>query len=54
MEDEAYRARNRTHDEIRQKGAIGNLNDGVEITTQVYLPGLSLGLAMASRHSVCT
>ncbi len=33
MEEEAYRARNRTHDEIRQKGAIGNLNDGVEITT---------------------
>lgn len=32
-DDEIYRARNRTHQEIRCKGAIGNLNDGIEITT---------------------
>ena len=30
-EEEAYRARNRTHEEIRQRGAISSLNDGVEI-----------------------
>ncbi len=30
-EEEAYRARNRTHQEIRQRGAIGSLNDGIEI-----------------------
>ena len=33
IDDESYRARNRTHEEIRQNGAIGNLNDGVEIET---------------------
>ena len=31
--DEAYRARNRMHEEIRQRGAISSLNDGVEIET---------------------
>ena len=31
--DEAHRARNRTHEEIRQRGAISSLNDGVEIET---------------------
>ncbi len=30
---ESYLERNRTHDEIRRGGAIGNLNDGLEITT---------------------
>ncbi|HEX3421619.1 MAG TPA: hypothetical protein VHT01_10330 [Candidatus Udaeobacter sp.] len=34
MVDEKWRARFRTHDQIRSHGAIGNLNDGVEITTQ--------------------
>lgn len=34
MFEESYRERNRTHEEIRQRGAIGNLNDGIEITTQ--------------------
>ena len=34
MVDEKWGARFRTHDEIRSHGAIGNLNDGVEITTQ--------------------
>src|SRR5436305_12830897 len=29
-----WSARFRTHDQIRSHGAIGNLNDGVEITTQ--------------------
>jgi mannose-6-phosphate isomerase-like protein (cupin superfamily) len=33
MIDEPYRERNRTHDAIRRNGAIGNLNDGIEITT---------------------
>jgi mannose-6-phosphate isomerase-like protein (cupin superfamily) len=31
--DEAYRARNRTHEEIREKGAISSLSDGIEIET---------------------
>jgi hypothetical protein len=30
---ESYLERNRIHDEIRCGGAIGNLNDGIEITT---------------------
>ena len=30
---ESYLERNRTHNEIRRGGAIGNLNDGIEITT---------------------
>ncbi len=30
---ERYLERNRTHEEIRRGGAIGNLNDGIEITT---------------------
>ena len=30
---ERYLERNRTHNEIRRGGAIGNLNDGIEITT---------------------
>jgi quercetin dioxygenase-like cupin family protein len=30
---ERYLERNRTHDEIRQNGAIANLKDGIEITT---------------------
>src|SRR5258708_1121371 len=33
MVDEKWSARFRTHDQIRSRGAIGNLNDGVEITT---------------------
>ena len=33
VDDEAYRARNRTHEEIRQRGAISSLNDGIEIET---------------------
>jgi mannose-6-phosphate isomerase-like protein (cupin superfamily) len=33
MVDEKWSARFRTHDEIRSHGAIGNLNDGIEITT---------------------
>ena len=32
-EEEAYGARNRTHNQIRRQGAIGSLNDGVEIET---------------------
>lgn len=31
--DQSYLERNRTHDEIRRNGALGNLNDGIEITT---------------------
>jgi len=31
--EEAYQERNRTHDEVRYQGAIGNLNEGIEITT---------------------
>jgi len=34
MVDEKWSARFRTHDEIRSRGAIGNLNDGIEINTQ--------------------
>src|SRR6266480_7296850 len=34
MVDEKWSARFRTHDEIRSHGAIGNLNDGIEITAQ--------------------
>ena len=34
MVDEKWSARFRTHHEIRSRGAIGNLNDGVEIATQ--------------------
>jgi mannose-6-phosphate isomerase-like protein (cupin superfamily) len=34
MVDEKWSARFRSYDEIRSRGAIGNLNDGVEITTQ--------------------
>ena len=34
MIDEKWSARLRNHDEIRSHGAIGNLNDGIEITTQ--------------------
>jgi len=34
MVDEKLSACFRTHDEIRSHGAIGNLNDGIEITTQ--------------------
>jgi gentisate 1,2-dioxygenase len=30
--DEKYREWNRTHDQIRQRGAMGNLNRGIEIT----------------------
>ena len=33
MIDEKYREWNRTHDEIRTHGAMGNLNRGIEITT---------------------
>jgi gentisate 1,2-dioxygenase len=33
MVDEKWSARFRTHDEIRSHGAIGNLNDGIEIMT---------------------
>jgi gentisate 1,2-dioxygenase len=33
MVDEKWSARFRTRDQIRSHGAIGNLNDGVEITT---------------------
>ena len=33
MVDEEWSARFRTHHEIRSRGAIGNLNDGIEITT---------------------
>ena len=33
MVNEAYREWNRTHDEIRTGGAMGNLNRGIEITT---------------------
>jgi gentisate 1,2-dioxygenase len=32
MVDEKWSARFRTRDQIRSHGAIGNLNDGVEIT----------------------
>ena len=32
-EEEAYGARNRTHDQTRRQGTIGSLNDGVEIET---------------------
>ena len=32
-DNEAYQARNRTHDEIRRSGAISSLNDGIEIAT---------------------
>src|SRR3712207_3612065 len=32
-EEEAYRARNRSHREIRRRGAISSVNDGVEIET---------------------
>jgi hypothetical protein len=32
--DEKWSARFRTHDQIRSHGAIGNLNDGIEIMTQ--------------------
>lgn len=31
MIDDAYREWNRTHDEIRRRGAVGNLNRGIEI-----------------------
>src|SRR5438270_13872806 len=34
MVDEKWSARFRTHDEIRSRGAIGNLNEGIEITAQ--------------------
>lgn len=34
MVDEKRSARFRTHDEIRSHGAIGNLNDGIEVTKQ--------------------
>ena len=34
MIGEKWSARFRSHDEIRSRGAIGNLNDGIEITTQ--------------------
>lgn len=30
---QSFYARNRTHDDISKRGAIGNLNDGIEITT---------------------
>jgi mannose-6-phosphate isomerase-like protein (cupin superfamily) len=33
MVEESYREWNRTHDEIRRHGAMGNLNRGIEITT---------------------
>jgi gentisate 1,2-dioxygenase len=33
MVDEKWDARFRTHEEIRSRGAIGNLNEGIEITT---------------------
>ena len=32
MSDEKWSACFRTHDDIRAHGAIGNLNDGIEIT----------------------
>jgi hypothetical protein len=32
MVDEKWSARFRTYDEMRSHGAIGNLNDGIEIT----------------------
>ena len=31
--EETYRVRNRTHQEIRQRGAIASLNEGIEIET---------------------
>ena len=34
MIDEKWSARLRTQDEIWSRGAIGNLNDGIEITAQ--------------------
>jgi hypothetical protein len=34
MVDEKWSARFRTHEQIRSHGAIGNLNDGIEITAQ--------------------
>ena len=34
MVDEKWSARFRSYDQIRSRGAIGNLNDGIEITTQ--------------------
>jgi hypothetical protein len=45
---ERYLERNRTYDEMRRSGAIGNLNDGIEITTHgistriIAWPGNSL------------
>ena len=33
MVDEKWDARFRTHEEIKSHGAIGNLNEGIEITT---------------------
>jgi mannose-6-phosphate isomerase-like protein (cupin superfamily) len=33
MIDDAYREWNRSHDKIRRRGAVGNLNRGIEITT---------------------
>ena len=34
MVDEKWSARFRSYEEIRSRGAIGNLTDGIEITTQ--------------------
>ena len=39
MVDEKWNARFRTHDQIRLHSAIGNLNDGIEIATQVFVHG---------------
>jgi len=43
MVDEKWSACFRTHDEIRSHGAIGNLNDGIEITTQSVRMRLNRG-----------
>jgi len=34
MLDKSWNARFRTHDQIRSRGALGSLNDGIEVTTQ--------------------
>src|SRR5947207_13277696 len=44
MSEEKWSARFRSHDEIRSRGAIGNLNDGSEITTQGVRTRLSAWL----------
>jgi gentisate 1,2-dioxygenase len=34
MLDKSWNARFRTHDQFRSRGALGSLNDGIEVTTQ--------------------